>query len=302
MTKVKRNFKSSLFANLFGKLEHKEHLLLLCNALNGTNYPLDTKVEINTIEGAIIVGIQNDVSCIIDNYMNLIEHQSTINPNMPLRGMLYCSKLYDKFVEENNHFIYGTRLVEIPTPRYYVLYNGNDKYPDCKVLKLSDAFVHKEGNNGYEWTATVLNINVGHNEKLMKACSMLRDYALFVAKVKDNRAQNMSIKDAVMKAVEDCINEGILADYLRKNKAEVDELILSCTFEEAMAYEKRDHEAEMAKKDQKIAEAEAKAAEAIAEATNAKAELSKVNAQMEELMAKMNEMQKQLDAATKNNK
>ena len=106
MTKVKRNFKSSLFANLFGKPEHKEHLLLLCNALNGTNYPLDTKVEINTIEGAIIVGIQNDVSCIIDNYMNLIEHQSTINPNMPLRGMLYCSKLYDKFVEENNHFIY----------------------------------------------------------------------------------------------------------------------------------------------------------------------------------------------------
>ena len=176
-----------------------------------------------------------------------------------------------------------------------MLYNGNDKYPDCKVLKLSDAFVHKEGNNGYEWTATVLNINVGHNEKLMKACRMLREYALFVAKVKANRAQNMSIKDAVMKAVEDCINEGILADYLRKNKAEVDELILSCTFEEAMAYEKRDHEAEMAKMGLKITEAETKAAEA-------EAKLAKMNAQMEELMAKMAEMQKQLDAATKNDR
>lgn len=312
MSAVRSDLKNSLFIKIFGAPEHKPYLLSLFNALNNTNYAEGTEVELNTIENVIYMGIKNDVSCIIDNKMNLYEHQSTINPNMPLRGFMYFGRLYEKFVKKNKLNIYGQGLIKLPTPSYFVLYNGTDYLPDSSELKLSSSFIHEGASQKFEWTATVLNINIGRNERLLESCEALKEYSIFFEEIRSNIAAGMEKEQAIDKAINDCIvRDFILSDYLLQHKAEVVGVLLSeYNEQETMAMFKRDYEAELAKERQKAAievaeakaEAQAKAAEAIAEATNAKAELSKVNAQMEELMAKMAEMQKQLDAATKNNK
>lgn len=137
---VNYQYKDRVFRDLFGAEERKENLLSLYNALNGTEYQNLDDLEITTIEDAIYMGMKNDVSCIIDNCLSLFEHQSTYNPNMPLRGLLYFGKLYDKFINVNGKNIYSRRLIKIPTPQYYIFYNEEKELPDRTVLRLSDAF------------------------------------------------------------------------------------------------------------------------------------------------------------------
>lgn len=130
--------KDLLFRFIFGSEENKIHLLSLYNAINNTNYTNTDDIEINTISDVIYIRVKNDVSFILHSDMSLYEHQSTFNPNMPLRGMIYFSNLYSQFISEHCKNIYGKTLVKIPTPRYIVFYNGNDNYPDKLELKLSD--------------------------------------------------------------------------------------------------------------------------------------------------------------------
>ena len=132
--------KDLLFRFIFGAEENKKHLLSLYNAINNTNYTNTDDIEINTLSDVIYIRVKNDVSFILYSDMSLYEHQSTFNPNMPLRGMIYFSNLYSQFISEHCKNIYGKTLVKIPTPRYIVFYNGNDSYPDKLELKLSDAF------------------------------------------------------------------------------------------------------------------------------------------------------------------
>ena len=175
MNNVNRNHKSSLFADYFGSPQNKENLLSLFNALNKTSYTDVTALEITTIENVIYMGIKNDVSCIIDNRMSLLEHQSTFNPNMPLRGLMYFGKLYNKYISAKKEIIYRTSLVQIPTPQYFVLYNGSSKQPETLELRLSDAFLQPDPAKRYEWTAIMLNINPGFNESLINNCQALRE-------------------------------------------------------------------------------------------------------------------------------
>ena len=227
MYSINRNNKDRFFKRLFGDSENKENLLSLYNALNGTDYTDAGALEINTIEDVIYMGMANDVSCILDGTMMISEHQSSVNPNMPLRGLMYFGLLYNKYVETHNKNIYGERLVKIPNPKYYVLYNGDKEQPDEVGLKLSDAFIHEGKSVGYEWTATMLNINYGHNNDLLDACKTLKGYAMFVDKVKTCKQSGLSNEEAVVKAVDDCIEEGILSDYLKAHKAEVTQMVLT---------------------------------------------------------------------------
>ena len=227
MDHVNRNHKSSLFADYFGSPQRKENLLSLFNALNKTSYTDVNALEITTIENVIYMGIKNDISCIIDSKMSLLEHQSTFNPNMPLRGLMYFGKLYNKYLAGQNEIIYRSSLVQIPTPQYFVFYNGSSKQPESLELRLSDAFLQPDPTKRYEWTAIMLNINPGYNKDLINNCQALREYSIFVSKVRSYTDQGFTIDEAVTNAVNECIAENIMKDYLIQDKAGVIEMCLT---------------------------------------------------------------------------
>ncbi len=160
----------------------------------------------------------NDVSCVLDMELNLYEHQSTLNPNMPLRDLFYVSRMYEAMLEEGK--IYGTKAVGIPAPKFVVFYNGIAKQPERKCLYLSDLYVHKPEEINLELVVIQLNISPGFNEKLKKECPSLLGYMQFVEKVRKYQ-KSMKPRKAIDVAVTECIKEGILTDFLRKNRAEV---------------------------------------------------------------------------------
>lgn len=222
MPVIRRDHKDRIFRKLFGDPDNKENLLSLYNALNERDYDDPDMLEITTIDDVIYMGMKNDVSCIIDNHMSLIEQQSTYNPNMPLRGMLYSGQLYDQYITSHGLNRYSSKLIKIPAPKYFVLYNGTEDLPERSVLRLSDAFsVPADEECCYEWTAVMLNINYGHNKKLLSACRVLEEYSLFVEKTRTHIAAGSSPKTAVELTVDECILEGVLSDFLKKHKAEV---------------------------------------------------------------------------------
>ena len=146
--------------------------------------------------------------------MYLYEHQSTLNPNMPLRFLFYVTDLYSSLTRDAN--LYGTKRISIPQPRFLVFYNGRQKMPDRMTVKLSELY-HK-GEAPFELEATILNINVGCNRELMDACKTLADYARYTQLVRDY-AEEMPLNQAVERAVTECIREGILEEFLRENRS-----------------------------------------------------------------------------------
>lgn len=212
---VTRNYKDTVFRKLF---EDKRELLSLYNAVSGTAYDNPEELEVVTLDNAIYMSMKNDLAFIIDFELNLYEHQSTRNPNMPLRFLQYVTKEYERLVEKN--LLYRNHLVKIPAPHFIVFYNGTAPQPEKQLLKLSNAFFHREENPQLELKVLVLNINHGNNLRLMDECKILKEYAEYVDLVR-NYASRMDIEDAVNLAVDTCIRNGILEDFLRKNKAEV---------------------------------------------------------------------------------
>ena len=232
-TKQNRHFKDVLFKYV---LKDKADLLELYNAINDSDYCDPEELEYNTLEDAVYLGIKNDVSFIIHNSMNLYEHQSTINPNMPLRGLFYFSSLYKKLVGDSFD-IYGKKLVRLPTPQYIVFYNGKDDLPDRVVLRLSDAFVVKTDMPNLECVATVLNINPGHNERIVEKCSKLFQYIQFNGKIREYQEQGFSMEDAVDMAVTYCMEHDILKQILTENRsAFMDDILTTYDAEKHMEW------------------------------------------------------------------
>ncbi len=212
---VERNYKDTVFRMLF---KEKKALLSLYNAVNKTNFTNEDDLEITTLENAVYMGMKNDVSCMFAFELNLYEHQSTVNPNIPLRDLLYVAQQLQKLVSEKN--LYGSKRVQLPTPRFAVFYNGNTKLPERMEYRLSELFQKQTDKPELELIVTVYNINPGMNEELLGACQLLKEYMLFTTKIRENR-KKMDLRLAVDKAVEDCIKEGILAEFLREQRAEV---------------------------------------------------------------------------------
>ena len=195
----------------------RNELLKLYNAINGTSYDDPDLLQVNTLENAVYMSMQNDVSFIIDMRLNLYEHQSTYSPNLPVRYLLYVADVYSDYTKDMN--IYGTKAVKLPTPRFVIFYNGQAEQPDRKELKLSELFSIPDADPSLELKAVMLNINKGHNRKLMETCRTLQDYAEYTFRVREYAAE-MPLDLAVEQAITECISEGILADFLRKNRAE----------------------------------------------------------------------------------
>lgn len=209
-----RTYKARLFAMIF---HEKEKLLELYNAVNGTTYDDPEKLTINTLENAVYMSMQNDVSFIIDCRLNLYEHQSTYSPNLPLRCLMYVSDIYSALTKDEN--LYGSKLIKLPTPEFLIFYNGSDDQPDAHVIRLSDAFEITQEEYSLELRAVILNINRGHNPEIMKSCKTLRDYAEYTARVREY-AESVNLEDAVERAITECIREDILAEFLSKYRAE----------------------------------------------------------------------------------
>ena len=221
---VQRNYKNGLFMMIFG---NKPALLRLYNSINGSNYTNPDDLIINTIEGVLFLGMKNDASFIINNELNLYEAQSTWNPNMPLRGLLYFSRLYEGYIAEHELNVYSTKLIKLPTPKYIVFYNGTKDEEDSRVLKLSDSFIHNESQGAcLECTVTMININYGHNKKLMESCRDLYEYAFLIEEIRKVLRTGTVLSIAVDRAVEVCIKEGILKNFLLRHRAEVKNVIL----------------------------------------------------------------------------
>lgn len=207
-------FKDRIFRMIFSD---KKELLELYNAFNGTEYADPELLEINTLENAVYLAMQNDISFLIDSRLTLYEHQSTYNPNLPLRYLMYIADLYSNMMRDTN--LYGSKALSIPTPKFIIFYNGNEVQPDRRELKLSDLFQVPEEEPSLELKAVMLNINKGYNEELMERCRTLCDYAEYVSRVRVYR-KTMSLEDAVDRAITECIAEGILEEFLKKNRAE----------------------------------------------------------------------------------
>ena len=215
-------YKDRLFKFVFSD---KEKLLSLYNALNHSDYKDADALEINTLEDFIYLGMKNDISFILDSDMCLYEHQSTFNPNMPLRGLFYFSELLQKFVKEKGYNIYSSTLLSLPTPRFVVFYNGDDSIPERSILRLSDSFESRAKDGCLEVEALLLDVNVGKNQELMKSCRYLQEYATFVGKVKEYKEQYTDLDTAIDCAIDYCIKHDIMKDLLLKHKAEVARLI-----------------------------------------------------------------------------
>ncbi|MDO4332016.1 MAG: hypothetical protein Q4C58_04950 [Eubacteriales bacterium] len=213
--KVIREYKDTVFRMLY---RDKKELLQLYNALNETTYNNPEDLEVCTLENAIFMNVKNDVSFLLDSVLSLYEQQSSFNPNMPLRDLIYVSRQLEKYVRRES--IYSSKLIRIPAPRFVVFYNGTSLQPERKILKLSDSFKSNNNEPELELKVLMLNINLGHNKELLEKCKTLKEYCIYVDRVR-NYAKEMSIEDAVRLTVDECIRDGILSDFLAAQKAEV---------------------------------------------------------------------------------
>lgn len=277
---VKRKYKDILFRFVF---REKEEILSLYNAMNQTNYTNPDDLVITTMEDVIYIGMKNDLSFLIANELNLYEHQSTLNKNMPLRGLLYIAKMYESYIESHGLNRYQKTLIKLPFPRFVVFYNGEDDIKEEMYMRLSDAFEMKDEKEkpAVECIARFVNINYGHNQELMAKCKRLNDYSYFVQCVKKHLKQGYGQKQAVVRATDECIEKGILRDILVKHRAEVVDMFLTTfdkkMYEEALREEGRDEMMEVVEKtNAALAEEKKRADEAESENARLREEIAQL--------------------------
>jgi len=225
MTEIKanRNHKDSVFTALFGE---KRNLLELYNAVTGKNYPEGTEIDIITLSNVLFMEQLNDICFVIDGRMVvLVEHQSSINENMCLRMLIYISREYEKITESRD--LYKEKMIKIPTPEFIVLYNGKDEFPDFKEMRLSNSFELRSEACSLELVARVYNINKGRNVEMANRSSILDGYETFIAEIKSNLANKISLPEAIKLAIKTCMRKKILVSFLKEHGSEVENMLLT---------------------------------------------------------------------------
>ena len=223
----KRTYKDTVFVDLFGRCaEAKENFLSLYNALHGTNLKIEnTSVEPLILEQTVYTGRYNDVSMLVNGRMViLVEQQSSVNENMPLRFLEYICRLYEKLIPLEKR--YRQNRLPLPSPEFYVIYNGTADYPKEKLLKLSDSFERIDGVSfSLELCVKTYNINKCKDTPLLKYCIPLSGYAKLTEYAQE--AKQNGIQNPVDFAVRKCISEGVLADYLKQKSTEVRNMLIA---------------------------------------------------------------------------
>ncbi|WP_461255238.1 RpnC/YadD family protein [Treponema sp. R80B11-R83G3] len=231
MENANEKHKDTVFTFLFS---NPALLRELYSAIKGVTLPPDVPIDINTLSDVLFRRQRNDISFLIDNRLIvLIEHQSTINENMPLRCLMYVEKLYEVITNPEDKF--KRRLEKIPKPEFIVLYNGADPYPDYKELKLSDAFMKTDKmkiDSPLELVVQVYNINKGRNQDILGKSRTLDNYSRFIDKIREYQKEYQRMypeKDDKKKlldksfrsAINYCIKNNILKDFLKRHGSEV---------------------------------------------------------------------------------
>ena len=255
-----REFKDTFFTKLFSE---PSRLRELYNALAGTGYGEDTPVVLNTLDDVFLNSLKNDVSFTIDGkFVVLIEHQSTLNENMPLRFLLYIARVYERITD--NRAAYQEKLLEIPTPEFVVLYNGTKPFPAEKTLRLSDAFLAAGKPpgvfGGLDLTVRVVNINPNSNKDLLSKSETLNGYSAFVDRVRHNQENGMELRDAISEVVHWSADQGILSTFMTQHGSEVQNMLMTefniDIAKEVWQEEAREEEREKAEQERKKAEQE----------------------------------------------
>ena len=218
--KVADDYKDRLFRMI---VNDKEKLLELYNAMNRSDYTDASELQVVTLENAIYLSMKNDVAYVLHDELFLYEQQSTKNANMPLRCLFYASDTYSVLVKDKN--IYGSKMLPLPSPTFVVFYNGKQKMDEEAELRLSDAFVKKQEIPNLEVIVKVKNINMGNSRELFEKCRPMRDYMIFVDKVR-RYSQEQTLEDAVEQTIRECMEEDVMADFLKRNRAEVVKMCL----------------------------------------------------------------------------
>ena len=225
-----KEYKSDVFSML---LQDKKRAMEIYNAINGTEYDDPELVEMTTLDDkSFSLTVRNDASFILDANLSLYEHQSTYCPNMPLRDLLYFASIIQKRIKTQKRDIYGGKVLKIPVPHFVVFYNGKEDAPDQYDLRLSDAFEKETENPEIELVCHVYNINNGKNVPLLSKCQTLREYMYFVDMVRKNNEISGNLEDAIEKAINQCMKENVLRDFLAQHREEVMHVMtLDYTFE-----------------------------------------------------------------------
>jgi len=223
MSKANREHKASLFTSYFSD---KRRLIEAYNAIAGTDYPPTAKVEFKTLENVLHSDRENDIAFLIeDRFIVLIEHQSTINPNMATRILFYITEVLKGIIPRRS--LYEGKLIKIPIPEFFVIYNGKAKYPEKTILKISDAFMAKQESPALELTVSVYNISKGHNKELLERCRALSDYSVFIDLIYEEQERGESLEKAIDNTIHYCIGNDIMLVYLQEQSDEVKRMLIT---------------------------------------------------------------------------
>ena len=224
---VNTKYKDRLFNFIYGSPENRKWTLSLYNAVNGSDYTDENAIEFNTIKEALYLGMHNDTSFLISDIISVFEHQSSYNPNMPVRMLQYLGHLYEGYITRNRLNKFGSSLLQLPVPKLVVFYNGLKNLDDEVVLKLSDSFPEaRRLESDVEVIVRMININQGHNKALMEACSTLREYAWLVDHVREYGI-SMELEDAVNRAIDEMPSDYELKSFLIAHRSEVFGMLLT---------------------------------------------------------------------------
>ena len=225
MAKHNRRYKDSVFVDFFGEDKNaKDNFLALYNALHGTHLNAATEIAPLRLEQVMYMAFCNDVACLVDGkIIVLVEHQSTINENMPLRFLQYVARLYEQIQEPRDRYL--RRLKKIPTPEFYVFYNGVEEYPEKVTLRLSDAFMTTSRQPNLELVVSVININYNKGSEILHTCKPLAEYTLFVDAVR--KYTKLDSENGFKNAITECIRNDILREYLQRKSREVMNMLIA---------------------------------------------------------------------------
>ncbi len=238
MNNGNREYRSDVFSML---MEDKMNALSVYNVLNGSNYTDPNAVEMKTLDKGVSLTVRNDCAFVVDAALSIYEHQSTVCPNMPVRNLIYYTTIVREMIK--NHNIYGRSLIKIPIPKFVVFYNGEENQKSEYYMKLSDAFEKNIENPDLELKCIVYNINFGKNDELLTKCNILKDYMTFVEYVRFyHKEQDYDeLKEAIYRAIDRCIDEGILVDFFKNNRSEVVKVTqMDYTFDRQIELERDD--------------------------------------------------------------
>ena len=212
-------FKDNVFCMLY---RDKRNLLDLYNALNNSHHTNVDELEVTTLNGGSYMKYKNDASFLLTMNLYMFEQQSSKNPNMPLRFLHYLSDVYRNMY--SNDMLHRRSMIKLPVPHFVTFYNGLEKWIETdEEIKLSDMFELPVDKPEIEIEVRVININ--GNADILKRCKTLHDYMTFVNKVRHKTdVDKLDIRTAVINAIDECIEEGILVDFFEEHREEVVEV------------------------------------------------------------------------------